>query len=61
MGNKQNLGWIGVKLIVFGLGAVLIASVAAPLFKLTGIILMAGGVLFVLAGVMGRLVPFWPR
>ena len=61
MGSKQNLAWTGTKLIIVGLGAVLVASIAAPLFKLVGIMLMAAGLLAVLAGAMRRLVPFWPR
>ena len=61
MSNKQNLAWTGTKLIIVGLGAVLVASIAAPLFKLIGIMLMAAGLLAVLAGVMRRLVPFWQR
>ena len=58
MENKQYLAWTGVKLFIVGLGAVLVASIAAPLFKLIGIMLIASGLLFVLVGVMGRLVPF---
>ena len=61
MDNKQNLAWTGAKLILLGLGAVLVASIAAPLFKLVGIMLMAAGALAVLAGVMRRLVPFRSR
>ena len=36
MSNKQDLAWTGTKLIIVGLGAVLVASIAAPLFKLMG-------------------------
>lgn len=61
MSSKQNLAWTGAKLILLGLGAVLVASIAAPLFKLVGIMLMAAGALAVLASVMRRLVPFRSR
>ena len=61
MSGKDSLGWTGVKLIAVGLGALLLAIVATPLLKLTGILLIGGGMLFGVASLMRWFVPFKSR